>query len=78
VENRLDGRSFVVSGVFNRFSRDELKELIEKYGGRNAGSVSSKTDFLLAGESMGPSKMKKAQELGVKVISEEDFVKMIS
>jgi DNA ligase (NAD+) len=78
LENRLDGRSFVVSGVFNRFSRDELKELIEKYGGRNAGSVSSRTDFLLAGEGMGPAKMKKAQELGVKVISEEDFVTMIS
>jgi DNA ligase (NAD+) len=78
LENRLGGKSFVVSGVFSRFSREELKDLIEKYGGRNVGSVSSKTDFLLAGEGMGPAKMKKAQELGLKVISEEDFVAMIS
>jgi DNA ligase (NAD+) len=77
VEDRLGGKSFVISGVFSRYSRDELKEMIEKYGGRNSGSVSSKTDYLLAGEGMGPAKMKKAQELGVKVISEDEFLKMI-
>ena len=77
VEDRLGGKSFVISGVFSRYSRDELKEMIEKYGGRNSGSVSSKTDYLLAGEGMGPAKMKKAQELGIKVISEDEFLKMI-
>lgn len=78
VEDRLGGKSFVISGVFSRFSRDELKEMIEKYGGRNVGSVSSKTDFLLAGEGMGPAKMKKAQQLGIQVISEDDFLAMIN
>jgi DNA ligase (NAD+) len=77
IEDKLGGKSFVISGVFTRFSREELKEMIEKYGGRNSGSVSSKTDFLLAGEGMGPAKMKKARELGVKVISENEFLEMI-
>jgi DNA ligase (NAD+) len=77
IEDKLGGKSFVISGVFTRFSRDELKEMIEKYGGRNSGSVSSKTDYLLAGEGMGPAKMKKAQELGIKVISEEEFLGII-
>lgn len=78
VEDKLGGKSFVISGVFSRFSREELKEMIEKYGGRNVGSVSSKTDYLLAGEGMGPAKMKKAQDLGIQVISENDFLQMIS
>ena len=73
----LAGKSFVVSGVFNRFSRDELKAVIEKHGGKNAGSLSSKTDYLLAGDNMGPSKKQKAQSLGIPIISEEDFLKMI-
>ncbi|MCX6273276.1 MAG: NAD-dependent DNA ligase LigA [Bacteroidetes bacterium] len=77
LENKLEGRSFVVSGVFTRFSRDEIKKTIEQYGGRNVSGISSKTDFVLAGEDMGPSKRKKAEELGVKVITEEDFLKMI-
>jgi DNA ligase (NAD+) len=77
IENKLDGKSFVISGVFARYSREELKEMIEKYGGRNVGSVSSKTDYLLAGEGMGPVKMKKAQQLGVKVISEEEFLQLV-
>ena len=76
-ENKLDNKSFVVSGVFKDFSRDEIKKQIEDYGGRNVSSVSSKTDFILAGENMGPSKLKKAQELNIPIISEEDFVEMV-
>ena len=77
-EDKLGGKVFVISGVFQKFSREKLKEMIEKFGGKNAGSVSSKTDYLLAGEGMGPAKMKKAQELGIQVISEEEFLAMIS
>ncbi len=77
IQDLLGGKSFVISGVFSRFSRDELKEMIESYGGRNVASVSSKTDYLLAGEGMGPAKMKKAQELGVKIISEAEFLGMV-
>lgn len=76
--NLLEGKSIVVSGVFSSFSRDELKALIELNGGKNVGSISKKTSFVLAGENMGPSKLKKAQDLGVEIISEDDFVKMIS
>ena len=75
--NVLEGKSFVVSGVFNAFSRDEIKEVIEMNGGKNVSSVSSKTDFLLAGDGMGPSKLKKATDLGVKILSEDEFIKMI-
>ncbi|MFM9945722.1 MAG: NAD-dependent DNA ligase LigA [Bacteroidia bacterium] len=77
VDNKLDGKSFVVSGVFTKFSRDELKETIEKFGGKNVGSISTKTDFVLAGENMGPAKLQKATDLGVKIISEEYFLGMI-
>jgi DNA ligase (NAD+) len=77
VEDKLGGKTFVISGVFQKFSREQLKEMIEKFGGKNTGSVSGKTDYLLAGEDMGPAKMKKARELGVKVISEEDFLNLI-
>ena len=72
------GKTIVVSGVFSVFSRDELKELIEQHGGKNGSSISSKTDFLLAGENMGPSKLKKAVDLGVAIISEDDFVKLLN
>ena len=75
--NKLDGKSFVVSGVFTKFSRDEIKEAIEKFGGKNVGSISSKTDFVLAGENMGPAKLEKARDLGIKIISEEEFEEMI-
>ena len=74
---KLKGLTFVISGVFNRFNRDQLKELIELNGGKNSGSISGKTSFLLAGENMGPEKLKKAQSLGVKIISEEDFATML-
>lgn len=73
----LSGKSFVVSGVFEKFSRNQIKELIEQNGGKNVSSLSSKTDFLLAGDKMGPEKKKKAEELNIPVISEEDFEKMI-
>lgn len=73
----LSEKSFVVSGVFDNYSRDELKRLIEFHGGKNIGSISSKTDFVLAGDKMGPAKRKKAEKLGIPIISEQDFEKMI-
>jgi len=75
--DKLNGLTFVISGVFNKYSRDQLKEMIEFNGGKNVGSVSKKTNFLLAGDNMGPEKLKKAQNAGVKIIGEEDFEKMI-
>lgn len=75
--NKLNGQTFVISGVFNKHSRDEMKDLIEKNGGKNTGSISGKTNFLLAGDNMGPEKLKKAEKLGVKIISEDDFLEMI-
>lgn len=76
--DKLAGQSIVISGVFARHSRDEYKELIEKNGGKNVGSISSKTSFILAGENMGPAKLEKARKLGVKIINEEEFLSMIS
>ncbi|MCX6249921.1 MAG: NAD-dependent DNA ligase LigA [Bacteroidetes bacterium] len=75
--DKLSGKSFVVSGVFQKFSRDDIKTMIEVHGGKNVGSISSKTSFLLAGDNMGPEKRKKAQTLNIPVISEDDFLKMI-
>ncbi|MDR2805806.1 MAG: NAD-dependent DNA ligase LigA [Dysgonamonadaceae bacterium] len=75
--NLLKGKTFVISGVFTRHSRDEYKNMIEKNGGRNSGTVSSKTDFILAGENMGPAKLEKAQKWDIKIIDEEDFLAMI-
>lgn len=75
-DNKLDGKSFVVSGVFS-ISRDELKRMIEQYGGKNVSAISGKTDFLLAGDKMGPAKLAKAEKLGVQIIGEEDFKGMI-
>jgi DNA ligase (NAD+) len=75
---KLKGLTFVISGVFNAHSRDQLKEMIEFHGGKNSGSISGKTSFLLAGDNMGPEKLKKAEKLGVKIISEDDFVRMIA
>jgi len=73
----LAGKTVVVSGVFDAFSRDEVKLLIEAHGGKNTGSVSAKTDYLVAGEGMGPSKLKKATALGVTILSEEEFKNLI-
>jgi DNA ligase (NAD+) len=78
VKQTLAGKSFVVSGVFASHSREEIKALIEQHGGRNTGSVSAKTDYLLAGENMGPSKREKAEKLGISIISEQEFLAMIS
>jgi len=78
LSDKLNGLSFVVSGVFSNFSRDELKKVIERHGGKNQSGVSAKTDYLLAGEEAGPSKLDKAKKLKVKVIGEKDFEKMIN
>ncbi|MEX2485903.1 MAG: NAD-dependent DNA ligase LigA [Brumimicrobium sp.] len=74
----LEGKSIVVSGVFNQFSRTELKTTIEKNGGKNVSSLSSKTDFLIAGENMGSAKLEKAKKLEIPILSEEDFIRKIS
>ena len=73
----LQGKSIVVSGVFSHHSRDEYKTMIEAHGGKNVGSVSKKTSFILAGENMGPEKRKKAESLGVEILTEEEFLKLI-
>ena len=72
------GKTLVVSGTFLVFSREELKQLIEKNGGKLGSSVSSKTDYLVAGANMGPAKLKTANDNGVVILSEDDFIKMIS
>jgi len=74
VTDKFKGVTFVVSGVFNTFSRDEIKEVIEINGGKNASSISSKTDFVVAGENMGPAKLKKASDLGITILSEDEFI----
>jgi DNA ligase (NAD+) len=76
--NKLEGKIFVVSGVFHQFSRDELKKAIEDHGGKVSSSISKKTDCIVAGDNMGPSKLEKAQELGVEIISEEQFIDLIT
>lgn len=73
----LAGKSIVISGVFTHHSRDEYKQMIEQQGGKNIGSISSKTSFILAGENMGPSKLAKAEKLGIRIVYEEDFLEMI-
>ena len=75
--DKLEGQSIVISGVFAQHSRDEYKALIEKHGGKNVGSISAKTSFILAGENMGPAKLEKAQKLGIRIIGEEEFLRMI-
>ncbi len=75
--NELEGMSIVISGVFTSHSRDEYKLIIEQHGGKNVGSISSKTSFILAGANMGPSKLQKAEKLGVKIVEEEEFLQMI-
>ena len=73
----LEGKGFVVSGVFQNFGREELKTLIKKHGGKVLSSVSGKLDFLIAGEKMGPAKLKKATDLGIKIVSEAEFMEML-
>jgi DNA ligase (NAD+) len=76
--NRLEGKSIIISGTFTHHSRDEYKALIEKHGGKNVGSISKKTDYVLAGENMGPAKLEKATSLGIEIIDEDTFLQMIS
>ncbi len=78
ISDKLNGLSLVISGTFSRISRDELKELIQKHGGKNVSSVSSSTSMLVAGDKIGPAKLGKANKLGVKIISEEEFFDLIS
>lgn len=75
--NVLEGKSIIISGVFDYHSRDEYKQIIEQHGGKNVGSISAKTDYVLAGAKMGPAKLEKAKKLGIEIISETDFLKMI-
>ncbi len=74
----LEGKTIVISGVFNMHSRDEYKAMIENHGGKNSGSISAKTSFVLAGDNMGPAKREKAEQLGVSIITEQEFLKMIN
>ena len=76
--DKLSGLSIVISGTFTHHSRDEYKLLIEQNGGKNVGSVSAKTDYILAGDNMGPAKLEKAEKLGVKIINESDFLNLIT
>lgn len=75
--DKLAGKSIVISGVFVKHSRDEYKALIEQHGGKNVGSISGKTSFILAGDNMGPSKLQKAEKLGIPLVNEDDFLDMI-
>lgn len=76
--DKFKGQTFVVSGVFTDFSRDELKKIIELNGGKVSGSISSKTNYLVAGENMGPSKKEKAEKLKIPMISEQEFKALLS
>ena len=76
--DRLKGLTIVISGTFSKHSRDEYKAMIEQHGGKNSGSVSGKTNYILAGENMGPAKLEKAAKLGVKIIHEEEFLSMLN
>ncbi len=78
VSDKLSGKIFVVSGVFEKFSRDELKKAIEDNGGKVGSSISAKTNYVVAGENMGPAKLEKANQLGIAIISETDFEALIN
>ena len=75
--DKLAGLSIIISGTFQKHSREELKEMIEKHGGKNVGSISKNTSYMLAGDNMGPSKLEKVQKLGIPIISEDEFLAMI-
>jgi DNA ligase (NAD+) len=77
VSNVLEGKTLVISGKFTKYSRDQLKEMIEAHGGKNTGSVTGNTDYLVAGENMGPSKLEKAEKQGVTILSENQFLELI-
>jgi DNA ligase (NAD+) len=78
VSDVLSGKTFVVSGVFEKFSRDDLKKAIEDNGGKVGSSISAKTHFVVAGDNMGPAKLEKANKLNIPIISEDDFIKIIN
>ena len=78
VSSILENKSFVISGTFQKYERDQLKDIIIANGGRVLSGVSGKLDYLLAGENMGPSKLEKAEKLGVKVINEQEFEQMLN
>jgi DNA ligase (NAD+) len=78
ISSVFEGKTFVISGVFEKFSRDEAKNLIEQHGGKVSGSISAKTSFVLAGDQMGPSKREKAEKLGVPLLEEDSFLTMIN
>jgi len=73
----LSGKTFIISGVFEKYSRDELKDIIEQNGGKIVSSISAKLNYLVAGDNMGPAKLEKAQKLNVPIISDEELLKMI-
>ncbi|MBO6059481.1 MAG: NAD-dependent DNA ligase LigA, partial [Bacteroidaceae bacterium] len=75
--NILEGQTVVISGVFEHHSRDEYKRMIEQHGGKNSGSISAKTSFILAGDNMGPAKLEKASKLGIRIVNENEFLAMI-
>jgi DNA ligase (NAD+) len=77
VSDTLAGKNLVVSGVFTQFSRDALKTLIEQHGGKNVSSISKKTDYVVAGDKMGPSKLAKAEALGISILTEQQFIDLI-
>ena len=76
--NTLADKSIVISGTFTHHSRDEYKDIIEREGGKNVGSISKKTSFVLAGDNMGPSKKEKCEKLGIPMVSEDEFLAMIN
>jgi DNA ligase (NAD+) len=73
----LAGKSVVISGVFSKYSRDEIKGMVESHGGKNAGSITGKTDYVVAGENMGPAKLEKAKQLNIPILSETEFLDLI-
>ena len=75
--NKLEGNTFVISGVFQTFGRDELKEVIERNGGKVVSSISAKLSYLVAGENMGPAKLEKATKLNIKILTEDEFKKLL-
>jgi len=78
ISNALEGMTIVVSGTFEHFSRDEIKTSIEQHGGKASGSISGKTTYLLAGAKVGPEKLKKAEKLGVPLLTEAEYLKLIN
>jgi DNA ligase (NAD+) len=75
--DKLDGMSIIISGTFEKHSRNELKKMIEQHGGKNVGSISKKTSYMLAGENIGPAKLEKVKKLGIPMIDENEFLAMI-